>query len=120
MFFALKLILLIAAAGGGYYYGWESRGWKEDAARYDTAVAYAEAIRTEQARADAIANDAEQRLRILRARAKTVEKETAHEIEKPDYRCALPVSGRLLLRADVRAANAARTAAVADTAPATD
>lgn len=107
---AFKLLLLIAASCAAFAGGWQSRGWREDARRLDDALAYAEAIRTEQARADQIATDTEKRLRVLRTAARKIEQETAREIENPAYRCPLPVSGRLLLRADVRAANAARIA----------
>lgn len=110
MFLAIKLLLLIAIAGGAFAGGWQSRGWREDAQRLDDALAYAEAIRSEQARADEIAADAEKRLRVLRSAARKMEQETAREIENPAYRCPLPVSGRLLLRADIRQANAARLA----------
>lgn len=120
MFLAIKLILLMAVAGGAFVGGWQSRGWREDAQRLDDALAYAEAIRAEQARADQIEADTEKRLRFLRTAARNMERDTAREIEKPDYRCVLPVSGRLLLRADVRAANAARATGIADSASPAD
>lgn len=108
---AIKLLMLIVVACGAFAGGWQSRGWREDSNRLDDALAYAEAIRTEQARADQIAADTEKRLRALRTASRKQEQETAREIENPDYRCNLPVSGRLLIRSDVRSANAARAAA---------
>lgn len=103
------VLLAIGLAGGGFAYGLHVAHGEAAQEKLEQALAYAKALADEQVRGEQIASDAEKRIAILRAGQRQRSEEIIHETAKPDYRCAVPESGRLLLRTTIRAANAARS-----------